>query len=430
MAEEKKYIVISQKKTIAYDDTKCVIDNQNVENDDLGGKTSKQYAEEKQKEFYNSFFQKHYQNVVVLSAAGTSLDNDNGDDKSQRGKTRKDLWNACKTEIEAFVPKETDEEKDYITKGLVEGLDKKEFFSKYNYIEKKDGKDVQETYGDIEDLLSFLLLYAKTLDDHKEIDNKIKSFERTIAKNCDLILQKDAPHKEFLNKITARKPSDSRVQLFTTNYDTLFEQAANNAGFTIVDGFSYTQPRVFSGRYFDYDFVNRERTRLKNEESFVPKVFHLYKLHGSLTWEKENNRIVQKSETPKDPLIIYPASDKYESSYEQPYFEMMSRLQQALRKENVLLIIIGFGFKDKHIQSAILEAVEQNPSFQLVIVDYNGNESIDQKNLKDFFNGDTPETVKRNVTIIFDKFKDFTQKYPENETYKEELNSLNNENIR
>lgn len=432
MADEMKYIVISQKKTIAYnnDNTKCVIDNKNVENEELGGKTSKEFAEEKQKEFYNFFFQKHYQNVVVLSAAGTSLDNDNGDDKSQRGKTRKDLWSACKTEIEAFVPKETDEEKDYITKGLVEGLDKKEFFSKYNYIEKKDGKDVQETYGDIEDLLSFLLLYAKTLDDHKEIGNKIKSFERTIAKNCDLILQKDAPHKEFLNKITARKPSDSRVQLFTTNYDTLFEQAANNAGFTIVDGFSYTQPRVFSGRYFDYDFVNRERTRLKNEESFVPKVFHLYKLHGSLTWEKENNRIVQKSETPKDPLIIYPASDKYESSYEQPYFEMMSRFQQALRKENVLLVIIGFGFKDKHIQSAILEAVEQNPSFQLVIVDYNGNGTIDQKNLKDFFNGDTPETVKRNVTIIFDKFKDFSQKYPENETYKEELNTLNNENIR
>ena len=106
---------------------------------------------------------------------------------------------------------------------------------------------------------------------------------------------------------------------------------------------------------------------------------------------------------------------------------MMSRFQQALRKENVLLIVIGFGFKDKHIQSAILEAVEQNPSFQLVIVDYNGNESIDQKNLKDFFN---PETVKRNVTIIFDKFKDFTQKYPENETYKEELNTQSNENIR
>ena len=30
MAEEKKYIVISQKKTIAYDNDKCCIDNNDV----------------------------------------------------------------------------------------------------------------------------------------------------------------------------------------------------------------------------------------------------------------------------------------------------------------------------------------------------------------------------------------------------------------
>jgi len=348
---------------------------------------------------------------VVLSAAGTSLDNDAGIDTSHRGKTRKQLWDACKSEINAF-------------KADISDLGKKPFYN----LKGDDGKDLN--YGDIENLLSYLILYNKANEKGADFETKIKNLKEKIAENCKLELQSDAPHQTFLNKMTSRKPSDSRIQLFTTNYDTLFEQAANNAGFTIVDGFSYTQPRVFSGRYFDYDFVNRERSRLKNEESFVPKVFHLYKLHGSLTWEKENNRIVQKSEAPKDPLIIYPASDKYESSYEQPYFEMMSRFQQALRKENVLLIIIGFGFKDKHIQSAILEAVEQNSSFQLVIVDYNGNGTIDQKNLKDFFNGDTPVTVKRNVTIIFDKFKDFTQKYPENETYKEELNLQNNENIR
>lgn len=60
-----------------------------------------------------------------------------------------------------------------------------------------------------------------------------------------LELQNEAPHKTFLNKITARKPSDSRIQLFTTNYDTLFEQAANSAGFVVIDGFSFQQPENF-----------------------------------------------------------------------------------------------------------------------------------------------------------------------------------------
>lgn len=72
--------------------------------------------------------------------------------------------------------------------------------------------------------------------------------------------------------------------------------------------------------------------------------------------------------------MIFPKDSKYESSYEQPYFEMMSRFQQNLRNENVLLVCIGFSFNDKHLVTAITEALEQNPSFQLIVV----NRSIDQ----------------------------------------------------
>ena len=96
-------------------------------------------------------------------------------------------------------------------------------------------------------------------------------------------------------------------------------------------------------------------------------------------------KIIQEKE-PDNPLMIYPSSEKYESSYEQPYFEMMSRFQQALRKEETLLIVIGFGFGDKHIRNVVLEAVNQNPSFQLLIINYNGEDRIYKTDsLKDFF---------------------------------------------
>lgn len=411
MDDNLKNIVISQKMTISYDDEKCVINQREFQDNELNGKSSKDYAQEKQREFYLSFFQKHFQNVVVLAAAGTSMDNDNGTDYSQRGKTREGLWNACKNEIDAFLVE-------------VKDLDKKPF---YNIV---DSEGNALGYGDIEDFLSYLILFSKANEVSDVFTRKLQDLKNKIVSNCRLTLQSDAPHQVFLNKLTARKPSDSRIQLFTTNYDTLFEQAANNAGFTIVDGFSYTQPRVFSGRFFDYDFVNRERSRLKNEESFISKVFHLYKLHGSLVWERDGNGRIIQTEKLDDPLIIYPASNKYESSYEQPYFEMMSRFQQSLRKDNVLLIIIGFGFKDKHILSAILEAVEQNPSFQLVIVDYNEKETINKESLSAFFEGKDKGRIKRNVTIIFDKFRNFVEKYPENETYNEESILLNDGGIR
>jgi len=96
MEDKLKYIVISQKQTIAYDEEKCLINQKEYSEKDRDGKPSKAFAEEKQKDFYLSLFQRHFQNVVVLTAAGTSMDNDNGDDTSHRGKTREGLWNACK----------------------------------------------------------------------------------------------------------------------------------------------------------------------------------------------------------------------------------------------------------------------------------------------------------------------------------------------
>lgn len=268
---------------------------------------------------------------------------------------------------------------------------------------------------DIERLISHITLLIKS--GHNEagfLKVKQKEIEEIIGKECDLTLQEEAPHIDFLNKITARKNNDPRVQIFTTNYDTLFEQAGNKAGFVIIDGFSFTQPREFSGKWFDLDIVNREKTRLKQEESFIQKVFHLYKLHGSLTWERNGDKIEQKEKT-ENPLMIYPSSEKYESSYEQPYFEMMSRFQQALRKEETLLIVIGFSLADKHLKNVILEAVEQNPSFQLVLVNY--GEIKPSECIKDLFIDTINLKVKRNVNIVSDSFKNFTDNFPENKTY-------------
>lgn len=403
----KKIVLLSRDKELSYDSANCylnenpILDSQINEPSSVAGGINAQDAEnlisqddirrrvlEEKESFYKDFFRRSFENVSVLCAAGTSMDN--GEIK---GKSREGLWESSQSIIDEI----------------------------YNLFPKNEKLSIIDTQKDIEELLSYVILAEKVnlekADRLKELREKL---EMEIKNNCTLSLDKEkAPHKLFLNKITARKAGDSRVQLFTTNYDTLFEQAAQEGGFVMIDGFSFTHPRVFSGRFFDYDIINRERTRLKQEDSFVPRVFHLYKLHGSLTWEKKDGQIVQ-SENPERPLIIYPASNKYESSYEQPYFEMMSRFQQALRKENALLIVLGFGFRDKHIQNVILEAVNQNPSFQLVIVAYNKSGSINKEEFMDFFEA---EDIKPNVTIVFDQFRDFTNSLPGNRTY------LQNESI-
>ena len=391
MEEIKKYLLLQNNLSLSHTEDKIFLNGIELKKED-----NNQYSKEEVQKlleshkanFYNTFLKKHYKNLVVLTAAGTSLDNG-----SNSGKTREGLWNDCCSEIKN------------IYRELLPWNEKLKSIARNK---------------DIEALLSHIILIEKTDDTRRvKIEPLKKALQTKIKEFCTLDLDENqAPHKDFLNKITARKNNDARVQLFTTNYDTLFEQAANKAGFVIIDGFSFTHPREFAGKWFDLDIVNREKTRLKQEESFVSKVFHLYKLHGSLNWTKEivKEKIVQKDNT-DDPLIIYPASEKYESSYEQPYFEMMSRFQQALRREETLLIVIGFGFQDKHIKNVIVEAVEQNPSFQLLIVNYNGSGSISAENLDEFFSDKENLKVKRNVNIVFDKFKEFAEKYPENQTY-------------
>jgi len=390
MEGSKKYILLQNNFSIAYTDNKCFINDAECKKDDgstlvLSEDEAKKMAEGYKQRLYNVFLKKHYKHIVILTAAGTSLDNG-----GKSGKTREGLWKGCCTEIKKIY-------RELLPCG-----------EKLKSIAKRK---------DIEAFLSHIILIEKTDEVKKEkIKSLRKELENKIKELCTLELDDFAPHKDFLNKITARKNNDARVQLFTTNYDTLFEQASNKAGFVMIDGFSFTQPREFAGKWFDLDIVNREKTRLKQEESFISKVIHLYKLHGSLNWTRENDKIIQKDSS-IDSLIIYPASEKYESSYEQPYFEMMSRFQQALRKEETLLIVIGFGFQDKHIKSVIVEAVEQNPSFQLLIVNYNADGSISTDNLEEFFSDKDNWKVKRNVNIVFDKFKYFTEKYPENQTY-------------
>ena len=59
-------------------------------------------------------------------------------------------------------------------------------------------------------------------------------------------------HLTLLQKLTQRKVSKSRLKIYNLNYDLSFEQAAQKGSFTIIDGFSFTQPRVFNGRYYDH----------------------------------------------------------------------------------------------------------------------------------------------------------------------------------
>jgi hypothetical protein len=106
-------------------------------------------------------------------------------------------------------------------------------------------------------------------------------------------------HKAFLRRVARRSTRKPRMKLFTTNYDVCFERAASDISFIAVDGFSHTQPQQFDGGHFNYDLVRRGLEG--DAPDYIPNVFQLLKLHGSVDWERVDNQIAKTAE-PKKPL--------------------------------------------------------------------------------------------------------------------------------
>lgn len=190
---------------------------------------------------------------------------------------------------------------------------------------------------------------------------------KAIGGKKQTIVEVITPHLTLLSRVVPRRQDLPRTRVFTTNYDLCIELAAKEKRMPILDGFDLISPRTFDGRWFDYDFVRRSMR--EGVPDYLESVFHLYKLHGSVDWYRSSDGIVRDPET-ATPYLIYPRDEKFALSFEQPFLEMMSRFQTALREKDTALIIVGFGFNDHHLNQPIYHALATNPSFKLLVVDY------------------------------------------------------------
>lgn len=383
-----EYIYINGESRVAVETegdniTKVFIDEVEQTTQLEGNEDKLQFTNETKRNKYKKFLNTQFENLIILTGAGSSVGIGTGYSK---GRLLSQLW----------VDVQTAMGKDTLT----------EFCNLVQY---------EESEMNLEKLLSCANAAKRFITKKKgdePIEDTIAKIEKVIKSKCELILPDNSPHIKFLEKITKRKVTLPRAKIFTLNYDTLFEQAGRLGNFSIIDGFSFTYPRTFSGRNFDYDIVQRDKSRVKEEDNFVKRVFHLYKPHGSVNWTKDKDGLIKQAENIDKALMIYPKDSKYENSYEQPFFEMMSRFQQNLRLNNLLLICIGFSFNDKHIVSAIQEALQQNPSFQLLVV----NKGID--NSMAWLTKIAKEHT--NVVLVDELFEDFAKYYPDLKSYNQD----------
>ena len=232
---------------------------------------------------------------------------------------------------------------------------------------------------DIEVFLSWIEAFQYVNRDKTEVASFLVHAKKIILDKCSDFLEEATltGHQTFLHRLSRRRARDHRLKLFTTNYDLCFEKAASALGLVVLDGLSFTTPRRYDPRHFGYDIVVRGRGG-EGQVGYLPGVFLLYKLHGSVHWARDGSgEIVEKAApTGEEACLIYPARDKYQQSYTQPYLESMAQYLAAIREPNTCVLVAGFGFNDNHLSEPLLAAVKSNPHLRLVIVDYSPEQKV------------------------------------------------------
>lgn len=310
-----------------------------------------------------------YSNIVFLAGAGASVVGGN----PNYGKTVKmiadDIFGKLHDMEDLYTLEELAEKCKYNNGKILEE----------GQIESEDSPLLNSSFN-LEDFLSTLFHYRPYVS-----ENEKETFNHSIQKILELIKEntnysydsKDLKHGALLNFLSSLSGKDgNKFSVITTNYDVLIEEAAAENNFVIFDGFNFTPLPKFDSNMFEWNLVKEVPNVNTREVEYKDKTFNLVKIHGSLTWERqENGSIIRKSKDSitdtNNMVMVFPSSDKFAQSYQEPYFELFTKFQELIKRPNTLLISSGFSFADDHISKMVTQALKNNSSLKLLVTDYN-----------------------------------------------------------
>lgn len=158
------------------------------------------------------------------------------------------------------------------------------------------------------------------------------------------------------------------VEIFTTNYDLLMEEALEDLRIPFFDGFVGSRQPFFDPYAIEAD-------------KLPPRWARLWKIHGSVNWRSGNvdgNFKVWRTDAEKGgDVVIHPSHLKYDQSRKMPYLAMMDRLRKFLSTPSSALIIVGYSFGDQHLNDVIVQGLQGTPSAAVFALMYGdiGNHS-------------------------------------------------------
>jgi hypothetical protein len=236
---------------------------------------------------------------------------------------------------------------------------------------------------------------SKAREELKEIaESAVTYISKTVVSQLPKKPQEeDTRYLEFFAK-ACRDDSFSEVNLFTLNHDTLLEDFLRNKlyndGFEVVDGLRGASNGDGSRRWCPKVFDRRNRDQ---------KLLKVFKLHGSIGWIRwepksrihkdklstenvdRDRRFVgtyKMTETTAGPfyrslppaLILVGTFNKLLKYNSDVFNELHYRFHRALEDKSCkTLVVCGYGFGDKGVNTRIVEWRRRSSEHKLLIID-------------------------------------------------------------
>lgn len=188
-----------------------------------------------------------------------------------------------------------------------------------------------------------------------------KSLSKSICASIKEVVDVSLPNEEnpysdlisWINGITRKEP----VEIFTTNYDLLFEEAMERARIPYFDGFVGAKVAFF------------DPSSISNNDMPVNWI-RLWKLHGSIGWAENKAGDVVRDFSSDGETMVYPSHIKYDQTQAAPFTSLFDRFKSFMLEPDSLLIANGFSFADAHISSKLMECMAANPSSAIIALQY------------------------------------------------------------
>lgn len=190
-----------------------------------------------------------------------------------------------------------------------------------------------------------------------KLDSAICEQVRIIASRS--LPTSDTPYHVLASWIQAIA-RDKAVEIFTTNYDLLLEQALEEQRVPYFDGFVGSHSA----------FLDLESMA---EDDLPARWPRLWKIHGSINWWMTEKKKIRRScdMIAGEQLLIYPSHLKYDQSRQMPYYAMLDRLRVFLRSDQCVLLTCGYSFGDQHINASIGQGLSGNPKAACIAMIFN-----------------------------------------------------------